>query len=832
MLDQSTVPRARIGQSLQKLRALPRAPLGIGLLLIGVLAGTIGLSQALQSQMAEHLIEKLLSSQTLRIQEKVDRFNTTLRNAETSVMRYAALISSARDPIPARADRFEQVFRRDSDGSWRVPRERFKPELDANAWIPPDVPLNEENKRFFLQALEITRSFGQGALHDPLANSWMLPLINGMTAFWPRKPNYLYDASASLDYRQTPWVTLTDPKRNPRHEARWVGPEYDPAAKDWSISVVAPFFRSGRWAGSVGHDMVVSTLVENLIDARDKEGRTLAQPLFLASRNGALLAKPGQVPREGERAPERYRKLLASQQKAGQLVLIPEDGNTLVIAPIPTLNAKLFYRVDGAWMRQIVRRELLSLQLGQGLFVVLAVGSVTALTFKDRQARRQQQQLLETRNRDLSDQARRDQLTSLPNRLGLIESANRALERARRSGSDLLVVFLDLDRFKTVNDSLGHSIGDALLQEVAARLRSTVRSTDTVARLGGDEFVLIIEDLDDQFDAGHFSEKLLQTFDQPIVLEGQPMPVTPSIGVSIFPEDGNDIETLMRQADLAMYDVKAKGRNGWMFFTEEMNRSVQERLQLERDIRRALDQRQFRLYYQPQWTIDRSCITGWEALLRWEHPERGLVTPDQFISVAEEIGVITELGALVLRDACAEAVRWQREGLGRFSISVNLSVRQFDIGDLVEFVEQGLCTSGLAPELLELEITETVMLQNPEITLTLLHRLRRGGVRVAIDDFGTGYSSLSYLSKLPIDRLKIDRTFVASSLIEANSAVIIEAVISLARSLGMSTIAEGVETEPQRRFLRQQGCQEIQGYLLARPMPAEAIADYLRTSAP
>jgi len=830
--DHPVVPRVRVRQALQALRVLPRAPLGIGLLLIGLLAGTIGLSQALQSQMAEHLIEKLLSSQKLRIQEKVDRFDITLRNAESSVQRYAALISSARDPIPARADRFEQVFRRDPDGSWRVPREHFIPELDANAWIPPGVPLNEENKRFYLQALEITRSFGQGALHDPLANSWMLPLINGMTAFWPKKPDYLYDASASLDYRQTPWVTLTDPKRNPRHEPRWVGPEYDPAAKDWSISVVAPFFRSGRWAGSVGHDMVVSTLLANLIDSRDVKGRSLAQPLFVASRNGELLAKPGQVPREGERVAQRYRALLASQQKSGQLVVIPEDGNTLVIAPIPTLNAKLFYRVDGAWMRQIVRRELLSLQLGQGLFVVLAVGSVTALTVKDRQARRQQQQLLESRNRDLSDQARSDQLTSLPNRLGLIESANRALERARRSGSDLLVVFLDLDRFKTVNDSLGHSTGDALLQEVAARLRSTVRSTDTVARLGGDEFVLIIEDLDDQFDAGHFAQKLLQAFDQPLVLEGQPMPVTPSIGVSIFPEDGDDIETLMRQADLAMYEVKAKGRNGWMFFTEEMNRSVQERLQLERDIRRALDQRQFRLYYQPQWTIDRSCLTGWEALLRWEHPERGLVTPDQFIPVAEEIGVIAELGAFVLHEACAEAVRWQREGLGQFGISVNLSVRQFDMGDLVEFVEQGLRSSGLAPELLELEITESVMLQTPELTLKLLHRLRRGGVRVAIDDFGTGYSSLSYLSKLPIDRLKIDRTFVASSLMEVNSAVIIEAVISLARSLGMSTIAEGVETEAQRRFLRQQGCQEIQGYLLARPMPAAAIEAYIRTPAP
>jgi len=817
---------------LQALRGLPQAPLGIALLLLGLLAGTLGLSHGLQSQMARHLTDKLLSSQKLRIQEKVDRFDLTLRNAERSVKRYAALISSDRDPTPPSSDRFEQVFRRDADGSWRLPRQRFNPQEDANAWIPPEVPLTETNKRFYLQALAVTRSFGQGALHDPLVNSWMLPLINGMTAFWPTKPDYLYAAASSLDYRQTPWVTLTDPRRNPRHEPRWVGPEYDPAAKDWSISVVAPFFQAGRWAGSVGHDMVVSTLLGNLFDPKDLKGRSLAQPLFVASRSGELLAKPGQVPLPGERVPDRYRSILVRPQKPDELAVIPEGGNTLLVASIPTLNAKLFYLVDGAWLRQTVRGELVGLQLGQGLFVLLAVGSVTALALKDRQARRQQQELLEARNRDLSDLARCDQLTTLPNRLGLIESANRALERARRTGSDLLVVFLDLDRFKTVNDSLGHDVGDALLQEVAKRLRASVRSTDTVSRLGGDEFVLIIEDLDDQFDAGHFAQKLLQAFEEPLLLDGQPMPVTPSIGVSIFPEDGDTIETLMRQADLAMYEVKSRGRNGWMFFAEEMNRAVQERLQLERDIRRAIDQRQFRLYYQPQWEIDRSRITGWEALLRWEHPERGVVTPDQFIPVAEETGLISELGCLVLQEACAEAARWQREGLGRFGISVNLSARQFDLGDLVEFVERGLSRSGLAAELLELEITETVMLQNPERTLKLLHQLRRGGVRVAIDDFGTGYSSLSYLSRLPIDRLKIDRTFVASSLSEANSAVIIEAVISLARSLGMSTIAEGVETEAQRRFLRQQGCQQIQGYLLGRPMPAEAIASYLSASPP
>ena len=807
---------------------LPGSPLGIGGVLLVVTAGTLGLSQVLQRQMERHLIDKLLDTQTQRIHEKVSRFDDTLRNAERSVTRYAALLSSERLTPSPPADQFERTFQRDADGSWRVPRQRFDPQQDANAWIPPGVPLTDANKRFFLRALEITRSFGLGALREPLENSWMLPLINGMTAFWPAKPDYLYDAASDLSYLQTPWVTLTDPKLNPSHAPRWVGPEYDPAARDWSISVVVPFFRDGVWAGSVGHDMVVSRLLRYLIGNQDPRSRGLTVPLFAASRNGDLLAKPGDVPRSGEKVPDRYRAILARPQKADELQVTADGGDFLLVAAIPTLGAKVFYRVDGDWLRQSVGKELVGLQLGQGLFVLLAVGAVAAFAVKDSQARRQQQALLESRNRDLNALARRDELTTLPNRLGLLDHAREALGRARRNGTDLLVVFLDLDRFKLVNDSLGHDSGDLLLQAVAERLHATVRSSDTVARLGGDEFVLIIEDLDDQFDAGHFAEKLHRAFAEPLSLKDQPMTVTPSIGVSIFPEDGEDIETLMRKADLAMYEVKSRGRNGWLFFTESMNEAVQERLQLERDIRQAIETRQFSLHYQPQWQIDGSRLTGWEALLRWQHPQRGAITPDVFIPVAEETGMIEELGSMVLLEACREAVRWQREGLGRFSVSVNMSVRQFDLADLADFVERALQETGLEPELLELEITETVMMDKTGRTQQLLHQLRLRGIRVAIDDFGTGYSSLSYLSALPIDRLKIDKSFVASSFSDANSAVIIEAVISLARSLGMTTIAEGVETEAQRRFLRQQGCEQIQGYLMGRPMPAEAIAAFLQ----
>jgi predicted signal transduction protein with EAL and GGDEF domain len=349
-----------------------------------------------------------------------------------------------------------------------------------------------------------------------------------------------------------------------------------------------------------------------------------------------------------------------------------------------------------------------------------------------------------------------------------------------------------------------------------------------VARMGGDEFVLIVENLDDSFDAGHVAQKLHQAFRTPLLIDGVPLTISASIGISVYPDDGGDIETLMRQADMAMYEVKARGRDGWMFFTEQMNRSVQERLSLERDLRQALERREFHLHYQPQWDLESLRLIGWEALLRWDHPERGSVSPDIFIPVAEDTGIISELGFLVLHLACREAARWQREGLGRYGISVNLSARQFAVPDLEQKVDQALADNELDPDLLELEITETVMMENPRRTREALDHFRSRGIRVAIDDFGTGYSSLSYLGSFPIDRLKIDRSFVASSLDDPNGALIVEAVISLARSLGMSAIAEGVESEEQRRFLQQHGCHQIQGYLMGRPMPAREIADFLR----
>lgn len=813
------------------LAGLRRLPLGLGALMTLLLLGAVGLSQLLQERMARHLVEKVLESQKIKIRDRVTGFDATLRRAETSVSRYANLVSYRTADLAREGGSFEAIAQRDPDGSWRTPRSRFDPLTDANLWVPPSVPLSDTNRRFFQRSYTITRVFGQGAQNEVLENAWMLPLIGGMTAFWPTNPNYLYNASASLDYRATPWVTFTDPKVNPAHEPRWVGPEYDPAARDWSISVVAPFFRDGHWAGSVGHDMRVSRLMGKLIDPQEASQESFSRPLYVATTDGHVLAQREGAPAKGERVPGFLWRKIAPLAGSRELAVVPNGSNYLVVAPISTLHALALYLVDGGWIRQTVAEELGVLQLAEGLFILVAVGSVLGLAVKDAQSRRQRQALLEERNQDLERISRIDQLTSLPNRLGLQESSERAIVRARRQGSELMVAFLDVDRFKTINDSLGHAAGDALLVEVARRLREAVSATDTVARLGGDEFVVVSENLNDAIDAGHLADRLHRSLASPMQLQGRQLAVSASIGVSVFPADGDQISTLMRQADMAMYEVKSRGRDGWMFFTESMNRVIQERLSLEIDLRQSLERGDFLLHFQPQWTIGGDHLVGWEALLRWTHPVRGAVSPATFIPVAEDTGLIAPLGEWVLIEACRTAAAWSEGGLADCRLSVNLSCRQFAQARLEEKIEEVLERSGLSPHRLELEITETVLMDDPQRAINLLRRLKEKGIRIAIDDFGTGYSSLSYLRSFPIDRLKIDRSFVTSCLTDPSGAAIVTAIVSLARSLGITTIAEGVETEDQRLFLVQKGCDEVQGYLTGRPMAAESIAPFLARQA-
>ena len=421
-----------------------------------------------------------------------------------------------------------------------------------------------------------------------------------------------------------------------------------------------------------------------------------------------------------------------------------------------------------------------------------------------------------------------DVLTGLPNRYSLESRLGQVLLTARREKVPVAVMFIDLDRFKVINDSLGHHIGDLLLAAVADRLQTSVRESDIVSRLGGDEFVVVLTGIAAAVDAAPISEKILRGIGEPYLIEGYSLHTSPSIGISIFPDDGTDSEALMKAADTAMYHAKEQGRNNSQFFTAGMNAAAGERLELERELRTALREGQLELHYQPQIRTRDDRICAVEALLRWRHPVRGLVPPLKFIPIAEESGQIETLGLWVLDEACGQLAAWRAEGIAGLRMAVNLSAHQLRSPDLVEAVRNALDRHGLRQGDLELEVTESAAMADPEGAIDQLYALQTLGIHLAIDDFGTGYSSLAYLKLLPIQTLKLDRAFVRDIESDENDAAISAATLALAHGLGLKVVAEGVETEGQSRFLRQHGCDFLQGYLYGRPEPAAVATELLR----
>ena len=420
-----------------------------------------------------------------------------------------------------------------------------------------------------------------------------------------------------------------------------------------------------------------------------------------------------------------------------------------------------------------------------------------------------------------------DSLTQLPNRRLLQDRVGQLLAAAERASKQIGLLFIDLDHFKKVNDSLGHSVGDQLLAEVAKRLQGCVRRMDTVARIGGDEFVVLLADVTLE-GAAEVARKILAVLARPCFLENHELGVTPSLGISIFPQDGHDFETLLKHADTAMYGAKEAGRNTYQFFASEMNAAAIERLTLENSLRQALERNEFVLYYQPKFELARGRLVGAEALIRWLHPQRGLVSPARFIPVAEQSGLIVPIGDWVLREACRQNTAWQAAGLPPISMAVNISAVQFRSGRLEHSVRSVLDETGMAPACLEIELTEGVVMGGAEETIDALHRLSNMGVQIAIDDFGTGYSSLSYLKHFPINRLKIDKSFVRDIVNDPDDWAITTAIIRLGHSLRLVVIAEGVEHPEQLEMLRRQGCDEVQGYHFSQPLPADEFAELLR----
>ena len=428
--------------------------------------------------------------------------------------------------------------------------------------------------------------------------------------------------------------------------------------------------------------------------------------------------------------------------------------------------------------------------------------------------------------------AQHDALTGLPNRLALLMRLAQLLPDARRHQWIMAVMFIDLDRFKIINDTLGHQVGDEMLREVACRLSAVVRETDYVARLGGDEFVVILPAITMPADAAIIANKIIATLSLPIQVEGHELHTSPSIGISIFPDDGTDGDSILKNADTAMYHAKAAGRNNFQFFAAEMNRIASERLNIERKLRHAIARNELTLFFQPQFAAGSSEPTGVEALLRWLHPSDGMIAPDRFIPVAEETGIIVEIGEWVLLNACRQMMHWISAGLPPLRVAVNVSARQLRRRDFRETVAGVLAESGLPPELLELEITESAVMENPQEAIVILQSLGRMGVTLAIDDFGTGYSSLAYLKLFPIDRLKIDRSFVADIEYDLNDRAIAFGTIALAHSLGLEVIAEGVETDDQLDLLRSNDCDEVQGYLFSKPLNSAAAFAFLHARRP
>ena len=419
--------------------------------------------------------------------------------------------------------------------------------------------------------------------------------------------------------------------------------------------------------------------------------------------------------------------------------------------------------------------------------------------------------------------ATHDELTGLPNRVIFHQLFEQSIRSAHRSGRRCALLFIDLDRFKVINDSLGHGAGDMLLVEAAERLKGCVREGDLVARFGGDEFVIVLDGVYDREQIANVAKKILAALLPPIVLAGHECRTTGSIGIAVFPDNGNDVQTLTKNADMAMYLAKEEGKNNFRFFSTEVKSQSIERLKLEADLRHALELNQFTLQYQPKIEVATGQISGVEALLRWTHPELGNLPPTEFIPLAEETGLIIPIGRWVLKNACAQNMAWQRSGLPPISMAVNLSPRQFLDPNLLDDIDGVLVCTGMPAHLLQLEITESMVMQNVERAIKLLDEIRGRGVRLAIDDFGTGYSSMSLMKKFPIDTIKIDRSFVRDLAQSAEDRAIATAIISMGKALGLTVVAEGVETTEQDAFLRGHACDEVQGYLFSKPLRPEDI---------
>ena len=572
------------------------------------------------------------------------------------------------------------------------------------------------------------------------------------------------------------------------------------------------------------------------------ERQRLDQAHALVERAGlpvqALRARPEAIPEQRYRVEALDALIVEELERLGKLIEIDRKQGLLaaIRAITATGGATTLRRAEGLTQDLLAEEDVqLAAQTEQSrsssdlsiitaavatFFNLALLATVILLARREIRERRQAEEVVKFA-------ATHDPLTGLPNRLLLADRVNRVVVQSRRQGRSAALLFIDLDRFKNINDALGHEAGDRLLQNVADRLVRCVRRSDTVARHGGDEFVVLLEGFQDPRDLTQVAEKILAEVAGPMTIYGKEFQITASVGISTFPADGEDLRALLKNADVAMYRAKQQG-NAYQLYAEQMDSHSVERLELETALRQALERDELRLHYQPKVEARTGRVTGIECLLRWQHPELGIVLPDQLVPLAEETGLIVPIGKWALRAACRQARAWVDQGLPPLRIAVNLSARQFMSPTLLNDVMTTIAETRMSARLIEFEVTESVMMREPEEAVKLLRSLKAIGVRVTIDDFGTGYSSLAYLKRLPIDCVKIDASFVRGIPVDASDVAITETVIAMSRSLGLRVVAEGVETRDQMRFLEQRGCDEMQGFYFSRPLTADQLAAYLR----
>lgn len=715
----------------------------------------------------------------------------------------------------------------------------------------------QEIRQLIVETLRPLRFFGGSGYYfiDDLAGNCVLLPIN------PEREGQTLLDNRDLDGRYIMRDLLAaadNPQRRGFARYRWFAPgkQREMADKIAYARIFEPFgwlIGSGEYLFKVEQELQRKVLQQLRTTHFGRDGY-----IAVIHRDGRVLLSPSTPESEGRRVEELppaeqavIRKILETSRNGGGFTRYqwrslrgPQLSSKLSL--VSNLEKWDWVLVSGVYLdklqESLAQRQLkleqnlhedlkttaLALLLVMALALLLALGLSRWLSHRFARYQRD----IDAGHERLRVWAESDPLTQLPNRTLLRTRLDEAIARAQQNGSQLALLFIDLDRFKNINDSLGHAIGDELLIQVAQRLSGAVRASDTVSRLGGDEFVILLENLSDAKQVVRVTELLLQATSGQYGVAGHELAITLSIGIAVYPGDGRDVETLQKNADAAMYHAKSVGRNNFQFFAPAMNARVSEHLELENRLRHALERHELSLHYQPQYDLQSGRLNGCEALMRWHNPVLGQVPPDKFIPIAEDSGLILPLGAWALEEACRQAAAWQAQGLPALPVAVNVSAVQFRHADLAEQVARALHDSGLPPHLLELELTESVLAENRAQVALTLERLKQLGVRLAMDDFGTGYSSLSYLKHFKLDTLKIDRSFVHDLPGSSDYAALVLTIIGMARSLGMNCIAEGIETAAQLAFLREHGCARGQGYHFARPLSAEAMAELLASRTP